>query len=158
MIIFSSVKTKTHFLIVGFSGYIENKTGKKIMLNFYKVQTKSNKTVVSNKQLLDILINICGGGYTTSQTVKAMHSLHKIDAGKKVRLKYRGEIVIFNKLSLAEVIKDFTAKNGGYKEALKIAITNSIDQVNKNGVITYHFKDTSKISFNDTNQSIKFGV
>lgn len=44
--------------------------------------------VVNDKQLLDILLNFAGGGYSTSQTAKAMLNKAKLNDGETVKLKY----------------------------------------------------------------------
>ena len=55
---------------------------------------------VNSKQVVAMLLELAGGGYTTSQTIKAMTNKGKLDNGQKVSLKYKDKILHFSKIGV----------------------------------------------------------
>lgn len=56
-------------------------------------------TICNNTQLIDILLNFAGGGWTTSQTVTAMTNRLKLIDNKQIKLKYRNCFYMFKVIS-----------------------------------------------------------
>lgn len=59
---------------------------------------KPEERIINSKQLVDILLNFAGGGYSTSQTINAMQNKHKIDNNEQVTINYKNNQVNFIKL------------------------------------------------------------